>query len=142
MVGKRLMRIRVVRLDGSPVTAFESAVRNLLRVVDFLPSCYPVGVMCMLIDRQHRRLGDLAAGTVLVRDQQFDLTKYSTASATTSLSAQDLELIANFLARFDVLDGDARLRLGRSLAARFGATDAKGFDEQAVRGFLTGRLQR
>ena len=68
-LGKRLLRIRVVRSDGSPVTVFASAVRNLLRIVDFLPACYPVGLITMLVDKRHRRLGDLLAGTVLVRDE-------------------------------------------------------------------------
>ena len=49
-VGKRLLRIRVVKADGSPVTLVESALRNLLRLVDFFPACYPVGLITMLID--------------------------------------------------------------------------------------------
>src|SRR5262245_34492677 len=60
--GKRLLKIRVVRSDGSAAGVFESAVRNLLRLVDFLPVAYALGVVTMLIDKKHRRLGDLAAG--------------------------------------------------------------------------------
>ena len=131
-VGKRAMRIRVVRSDGSPVGAFESTVRNLLRFVDFLPICYPVGVVCMLVDRHHRRLGDLAAGTVLVREQKFDLAKY--AAVTSALSAQDLELVTGFLSRFEALEPQARLRVGRALVQRFGG--AEPLDEHAVKAAL------
>ncbi len=117
-IGKRAMRIRVVRRDGSPVGAFESAVRNLLRLVDFMPFCYPVGVVCMLVDRHHRRLGDLAAGTLLIREQKFDVAKYG--SATSTLSPQDLELVTNFLSRLETLEPEPRLRLGRALVERLG----------------------
>src|SRR4029079_902185 len=67
--GKRLMKIRIVRSDGSPVTLFESAVRNLLRLVDFLPAFYGIGIIAMLLDPRHRRLGDLAAGTLALREE-------------------------------------------------------------------------
>jgi uncharacterized RDD family membrane protein YckC len=132
-VGKRVMRIRVVRRDGSPVTPFESAVRNLLRFVDFLPTCYPVGLVCMLVDPLNRRLGDLAAGTVLVREQTFDLRKYA-AAQTSSLSAREVELVTSFMSRVDSLEPDARLRLGRSIAQQFGAPE--GLDEKAMLAFL------
>lgn len=138
-VGKRVMRIRVVRSDGSPVTAFESAVRNLLRFVDFLPTCYPVGVICMLIDRQHRRLGDLAAGTVLIKEEKFNLAKYAAASVTSTLAASELELVTNFMARIESLEPEARLRVGRGLAQRFGAPDA--LDEAGLRAFFEKLLQ-
>ncbi len=139
-VGKRVMRIRVVRKDGSPVTFFESAVRNVLRLIDFLPLCYPVGVVTMLVDANHRRLGDLAAGTVLVREEKLDLLKYAEASITTTLSASELELLTDFLSRFEGLDAEARLRLGRTLAAKLGAHQASAFDEGGVRAFLRARL--
>lgn len=67
--GKRWTGLRVIRIDGTPITMAESIIRNLIRVVDFLPVYYGVGVVTMFIDHQARRLGDLAAGTVVVRDQ-------------------------------------------------------------------------
>jgi uncharacterized RDD family membrane protein YckC len=68
-VGKRVAHIRVVRLDGAPVSFVPVAVRNLVRVVDFLPVGYGVGVVTMFCNRQARRLGDFAAGTLVVKDQ-------------------------------------------------------------------------
>jgi hypothetical protein len=123
--GKKLVGIRVVRADGSPVGLFESAVRNLLRFVDFLPAFYPVGLVTMLIDRQNRRLGDLAAGTVLVRVEKVDLSRYApsptagVASAAAPLSAQEAEVLTDFLQRADDLEPAARERLGALLAGRF-----------------------
>lgn len=116
--GKRLVRIRVVKSDGSPVTVFSAAVRNLLRVVDFLPACYPVGLITMLIDKRHRRLGDLLAGTVLVRDEQIDLSRYEQAS--TAISVNELELATSYLSRFEQLVPAAQLGLGKKLAQRLG----------------------
>jgi uncharacterized RDD family membrane protein YckC len=65
--GKRLAGIRVVRTDGSPAGFTESAIRNLVRVVDFLPSGYGLGLVVMFFGRQDRRLGDYAAGTLVVK---------------------------------------------------------------------------
>jgi uncharacterized RDD family membrane protein YckC len=120
--GKKLMGIRVVRHDGSPVGLFESAVRNLVRFIDFLPVFYPVGLVTMLVDRQNRRLGDLAAGTVLVRVEKVDLARYATSKATATaapVSAQDAEVITDFLHRAAALEPEARARLGAMLATRF-----------------------
>ncbi|MDX2013464.1 MAG: stage II sporulation protein M [Myxococcaceae bacterium] len=138
-LGKRLMGIRVVRADGSPVGPFESAVRNLLRLVDFLPSCYPVGLVTMLIDRRHRRLGDILAGTILVREEVFDLSRYERAHerTTRTLAPADLEIVARFVERMPTLDAEARLRLGRQLCIKFGAAEASAWDEAAIRAWLT-----
>lgn len=68
--GKQLVKLRVIRRDGSPVTLAESTIRNLVRLIDFLPFAYGVGVVTMFIDGQSRRLGDLAASTLVVRDQE------------------------------------------------------------------------
>ncbi|HEX2826496.1 MAG TPA: RDD family protein [Burkholderiales bacterium] len=68
--GKKLMRLRVVNDDGTPVTLAAAVVRNLLRTVDFLPFMYGVGLASMLINREFRRLGDLVAQTVVVYRQE------------------------------------------------------------------------
>jgi uncharacterized RDD family membrane protein YckC len=64
--GKRAMGLSVVHADGTPVGPSASLLRNLLRAVDFLPMLYGVGLAAMLIDRDFRRLGDLAAGTLVI----------------------------------------------------------------------------
>lgn len=70
-IGKRAMRLRVIRADGLPVGWRESSLRNLLLVADFLPFLYLSGLLCMLFDLQYRRLGDIVAGTqVIYLDQE------------------------------------------------------------------------
>ncbi len=64
--GKKAMGLAVVQDDGTPLTPSASLIRNLLRVADFLPVAYGAGLVCTLIDRDFRRLGDLAAGTLVV----------------------------------------------------------------------------
>lgn len=67
--GKRVIGLRVIRLDGTPVTPSEVVIRNLVRIIDFLPSAYGVGVVTMFINPSSRRVGDLAAGTIVVHDR-------------------------------------------------------------------------
>lgn len=64
--GKRVCRLSVLRDDGSPVDWGASFIRNTLRAVDFLPLLYGFGLVSMMLTRDYRRLGDLAAGTVVV----------------------------------------------------------------------------
>ncbi|GJM41981.1 MAG: transporter [Ardenticatenaceae bacterium] len=67
--GKQVVGIRVIRADGTPITLAESVIRNLVRLVDFLPGAYGLGLVTMFIDSKARRLGDLAANTLVVREQ-------------------------------------------------------------------------
>src|SRR5437868_3232179 len=68
--GKRMNGLRVVREDGGPVTFPISAVRNVLRIVDILPGTYLVGMVSILVARRNQRLGDFAAGTLVVRERK------------------------------------------------------------------------
>ena len=69
-LGKALIGLRVVRDGGLPVTLRESVVRNLLRVVDMLPVSYLVGLVSMICSQKTRRLGDLGAGTIVIREHR------------------------------------------------------------------------
>ena len=66
--GKMLTHLRVVRDDGTPEGFVASVVRNVVRLIDLLPAAYTVGVIAVLATERHQRLGDLAAGTIVVRD--------------------------------------------------------------------------
>ncbi len=68
--GKRLLHIRVIGDSGRPVTFWEALARNLLRVIDILPTLYLVGLVTMLSNRQGKRLGDLLAGTLVVHESR------------------------------------------------------------------------
>lgn len=68
--GKLVLSLRTVRLDGSPGQFPDFLLRNLLRVADFLPIGFGLGVLCMVLDTRMRRLGDLVAGTVVIIEER------------------------------------------------------------------------
>ena len=68
-IGKRAAGIRVVDRHGRPIGFLTSMVRNLIRIVDFLPIFYGVGITAILVTSRSQRLGDLAAGTYVVRER-------------------------------------------------------------------------
>src|SRR5467141_1579261 len=67
-LGKRAFRLRVVGDRGEPLTWVQAGIRNVIRIVDFLPYGYGVGVVVLFINGRGKRLGDLAAGTIVVKD--------------------------------------------------------------------------
>ena len=129
--GKRLNGLRVVRSDGSPVGFLTSAVRNVLRLIDILPTLYVVGIVSILATARNQRLGDLAAGTLVVRERLAAGTRrwrpeeVGSPSRGPGWSAWDVsgitrdELVAvrRFLDRRYELMPEARTRLGDELAA-------------------------
>lgn len=96
--GKLVMGLRVVTTDGATVTLVPSLIRNLLRIVDLFPSTYSVGLVVMLFNRKGQRLGDLAAGTVVVREQQVPEGPRP-VRLPPGASPEDVALIEDFLRR-------------------------------------------
>ncbi len=92
-LGKRWLGLRVMRTDGRPVTLIESMVRNLVRIVDFLPAYYGVGIVVMLLSAQSRRLGDLAAGTLVVKERK-EVTLSSLGQVAAPVVVQRADWIA------------------------------------------------
>jgi uncharacterized RDD family membrane protein YckC len=69
--GKRWLRLRVIREDGRPVTFWEAAARNVLRIFDMMPfPFYSVGLVSVFVSRRDQRVGDMVAGTVVVRERE------------------------------------------------------------------------
>lgn len=122
--GKRLNRLRVVRESGAPVTFGTSAVRNVLRVVDILPGTYLVGMAAILATRRNQRLGDLAAGTLVVRERRALPPEISPAVQapptwdTSGIDGQELDAVVAFLSRRSDLAGGARSQIAAELAGR------------------------
>ncbi|MFN7133634.1 MAG: RDD family protein, partial [Myxococcales bacterium] len=117
--GKRLLKLRVVTLEGRPVGFFESALRNVARTADFLPFGYALGLLTMASNERSRRLGDLLAGTVVIRERRVDLSRYDAAATARAVDAEEFELLADFLARRQWLSPAARERVALELAAHF-----------------------
>ncbi|MCL4449032.1 MAG: RDD family protein [Actinobacteria bacterium] len=66
--GKRALGLRVIRTSGQPVTFGASAIRNILRLIDMLPTAYFVGGVCVLATKRNQRLGDMAADTIVIKE--------------------------------------------------------------------------
>jgi len=84
--GKRVAKIRVIQRSGRGIGLFEAMTRNLLRVIDQIPLVYAVGVVTIFLTKQHQRLGDLAAGTLVVHERA-QLDAPSASSSARSLTA-------------------------------------------------------
>jgi uncharacterized RDD family membrane protein YckC len=123
--GKRALRLRVVRQDGSPITATEALVRNVLRVVDLLPVLGLVGIVSILVTRRDQRVGDLAAGPVVVHEGRgtepetlaldaADAPAWAPRLDVSDLDERDYAVARSYLQRRHALTSDAR----RALAAR------------------------
>ncbi|MGO9642916.1 MAG: RDD family protein [Candidatus Acidiferrales bacterium] len=127
--GKRLARIRVIKDSGRPITPSEAVGRNLMRIVDQLPVMYGVGIVSALTNRQHKRLGDFVAGTVVVHEKNladirplWQAPAESTGSATqygaARLTPEEAALIETFLNRRDALASDVRYRMADQIFMR------------------------
>jgi uncharacterized RDD family membrane protein YckC len=142
--GKRVMKLRVIQQSGRALGLFESMGRNLIRFIDMLPVFYFVGALCVFVNRRQQRLGDMAAGTLVVHSTPIDAPfvpaggrTFTAASferpveeapspsfsglqldAVSRLDHEDLQMIDNFLARRLDLPLDVRARLAQKLAHR------------------------
>ena len=67
-IGKKVFRLRAVGDRGEPLTFMQAGIRNIVRIVDFLPYAYGVGLVVLFANGKGKRLGDLAAGTIVVKD--------------------------------------------------------------------------
>ena len=142
--GKRVAKIRVIQRSGRSIGLLESMARNLVRYIDQLPFFYAVGVIAMFVTRQHQRLGDLAAGTLVVRDREpesplwgdtgsrtFTAQLFSgnvpipephtaitlPATGISKLSSSDLEVLESFFSRRLDMSMDTRRALAQRIAA-------------------------
>ncbi len=126
--GKRLLGIRVVRQTGHPITMGAAVVRNVLRLADVLPPpVYLVGGALVALHPKGQRLGDMAAGTVVIRDRPQEATKAvftaPEGAEQLALEAPELEeaeyhLLRRFHERLPSLDNRVRQRVAQQLTAR------------------------
>lgn len=118
--GKRAMGLAVVADDGTPVTPAASLIRNLLRVADFLPLAYGAGLACMLIDRDFRRLGDLAAGTLVIHanptTEGRDIPQESPIALPRPLPLDVQQAILDYAERSARLSAERRTELAEALS--------------------------
>ncbi|HTM23885.1 MAG TPA: RDD family protein [Vicinamibacterales bacterium] len=125
--GKRLVGLRVIDVSGRPLSVYSAILRNVIRIIDQVPGIYAVGILSVLITRRQQRLGDLAAGTVVVHERSEVLSPSLGASPAGArhgahkLGPADIILIEGFLRRRHELDSWVRLRTARRIVERMTA---------------------
>ena len=142
-VGKRALKLRVLRDDGTPVDVAAVLARTVVRLVDFLPVGYLVGLVSMIVDGRARRLGDIVGGTIVVREGDSAPTLREIASGAepaawgppapgqeapvSLLTADELAAAREFLRRAATFPPPERAalawRVASTLAARIGYRD-------------------
>jgi uncharacterized RDD family membrane protein YckC len=124
--GKQWNGLRVVRSSGRPIGFFASAIRNLMRLIDYL---FFIGAFAILVTVKNQRLGDLAAGTIVVRELHGGrgeaLAPVSAGAPseyaawdTSAVTAEELAAVLHYLERRDEIESETRRRLGHTLAER------------------------
>lgn len=130
--GKRAMGIRVIKDGGSPVDMSASAIRNLIRIIELILGSYAVSVISILVSPSYKRIGDYAAGTIVVKERGdktaapiVEAPKYNTVPVSTGpyavrdihlLTKEQLEAVRRFAERRGQLTMDLQESLARKIA--------------------------
>lgn len=145
--GKRIAGIRIVTVEGEMAGAGPLLMRNLFRLIDSLPFLYLVGLVCCFVTRQSVRVGDMAAGTVLVfdaTDSARSLSRLGAILERSSLPPETLKLVQDLLDRWKALEKPRREALARTLVARIesqrDAAALAALDERALRALLESHI--
>lgn len=121
--GKRMAGVRIVDINGRTPSTGALILRNVFRLVDSLPSLYMVGLTVCLFSKKAVRIGDMAAGTMLIKEQRTsnaDLDQLSQLAANTHYAPEHLELLNALLARWKDMDSTRRLALAEKILNKMG----------------------
>ncbi|HVW08412.1 MAG TPA: RDD family protein [Bryobacteraceae bacterium] len=134
--GKRIIGLRVIKDSGRPLTPAETIGRNLMRIVDQMPAMYAIGIVTMFLNSRNKRLGDLVAGSIVIRESKKDKEAPWLAAGTVQqqppapqpvshgahrISIDDLRLMDTFLNRRNEMEPDVRSRMASQILARLRA---------------------
>ena len=155
-VGKRLMSVRVMDIQGLRLQFSQIVIRNLLRVIDSIPVCYLIGGLSCLLSPKFQRLGDLAANTIVIREpkilrpdlEQILSHKYNSlrdyphlvARLRQRTSPQEANIALQALLRRDELDPPSRVELFTQIADHFKKIIA--FPQEAIDGITEEQFVR
>lgn len=131
--GKRSAGIRVLREDGGPVDFRAACIRNLLNIADMLPGLYLLGGLIVLLNQRGQRLGDMAAGTIVVRERVMEVpgdegaeierissTEFAfTSEQLSSCQSADRHILRSFFQRVKEMNVEARRQLTARLSTQF-----------------------
>jgi uncharacterized RDD family membrane protein YckC len=119
--GKRMAGVRILSRDGGQPSVTALLLRNVFRLIDSLPATYLVGLTTCFLTPQRIRIGDMAAGTLLVLDNaaaEASLLRLERLAVNSKLSLDALELVDQVLERWESLESANRAKIARSLLAR------------------------
>ena len=155
--GKRMIGLRVISTTGRPISVFEAILRNVVRIADQLPGIYAIGIVSVFVTERNQRLGDLAAGTVVVheraeeaRDLELHLEPPAmpTHHGAAKLLPEEAAVIELFLRRRGQLADYERSRRAMQVAdrirVRLGTTekvDDEPFLEEVMSEYRQGRYR-
>ncbi|WP_139364882.1 RDD family protein [Sutcliffiella halmapala] len=135
-IGKKIVGIRVIQENGHSITLLSSLIRNLLRIIDSLPTNYLLGMIMIFFHSKHKRLGDLVAGTIVVHERRKKGTKIKITKIEKEIinrgltrnllpisewelkrfNQKDWQLLNTYCHRFLQLSADDRIQLTRQVA--------------------------
>ncbi len=127
--GKRWTDLRVMRDSGQPISVQDAILRNLLRIVDHLPTLYATGIITILLSRQNKRIGDYVAGTVVVHEKPLQATAAVWATPAAQplaaghlpvITIEELHLVETFLDRRGSFEPGVRWSMAHQIAQRLG----------------------
>lgn len=116
--GKRMAGVRIVTRTGDIPGPGALLLRNVFRLIDSMPFVYLVGLLTVMFTAQHVRIGDLAAGTLLIIDRDESERSFARLAPTSGLDPQAADLIHEVLERWSALDDQTRGEIARSLIVR------------------------
>ncbi|WP_160722812.1 RDD family protein [Bacillus sp. USDA818B3_A] len=149
--GKKMVGIRVIQENGHSITLLSSFIRNLVRLIDSLPTAYFLGIIMVFFHPKHKRLGDLVAGTIVVHERKAKKKKPSPIEkeinrrglskddvsidewTLKSFTAKDWKLISTYANRFVQLPIEERNQLTRQIADLLLAKTGFDWDEKTER---------
>jgi uncharacterized RDD family membrane protein YckC len=122
--GKRLLGLRVIRDGGVPVDFTSSVIRNCVRVIELALGFYAVSAVVALLSPRNQRLGDYAAGTIVVRDQRYERRRIPSALGdderedplVRDLTPEERDLVRRFVERRESLTKEARAALAARIS--------------------------
>jgi uncharacterized RDD family membrane protein YckC len=86
-LGKRVAKIRVIHQSGRGINFAEALARNLVRIIDYLPGFYGIGIAAMFMSKRSQRLGDMVAGTLVVREREVEAPMWGESTSRTLTAA-------------------------------------------------------
>jgi uncharacterized RDD family membrane protein YckC len=124
--GKKIAQIQVIKDSGEPIRFIDAFIRNILRPIDFLPFYYLAGVLCIIFHKQNKRIGDMVARTLVIKNRD-DLTPVTLPDIvvesdieidSTKITAEEYNLLRDFLIRRENLLLPSRKMIAEKLCKR------------------------